>query len=120
MSMLKYTINNVCKLKDFGEFILEFPIDICVIVLTVLTTAIVKHDGQISIDLQPTTPFSMLLLFASLGVVVISCFFRRKALIHSYSSHKNRRFRAGCYGVGVYVCVFVWTYYMHKTFILGL
>ena len=47
ISLLKYFISKDCEKKDWGNFILEFPIDVCLVVITIIITGYMK-DANLS------------------------------------------------------------------------
>ncbi len=61
--------------KDWGNFILEFPIDVCLVVITIIITGYMQGENL---------AIGMLLVVVSLIVSVICCMLRRKSIKHSY------------------------------------
>ena len=75
ISMLKFLISKEAQLSDWGNLVLEIPIDVCAIIITIIFTGYMKN-GNIAIG--------SLLVILTLIVSVLCCFFRRLSLKHSY------------------------------------
>lgn len=45
VSLFKYFISKESKKRDWGEFILEFPIDVCLVVITIIITGFMKGEN---------------------------------------------------------------------------
>ena len=71
ISLLKYFISKDCEKKDWGNFILEFPIDVCLVVITIIITGFMK---------EPNLSFGIILVVASLIVSILCCIFRRASI----------------------------------------
>lgn len=71
ISLIKYFMINIGSLKkDFGEFIMELPIDICTVVITILA----------SIYLSQHTGKGITLIIITVGVITICSIFRRLSI----------------------------------------
>ena len=63
-------INTESLKKDFGEFVMELPIDICNIVITILASLYLsQHTGK-----------GITLIFLTVGIVTICAVFRRLSI----------------------------------------
>ena len=71
ISIIKhFMINTETLKKDFGEFIMELPIDICNIVITILASLYLsQHTGK-----------GITLIFLTVGTVTICAVFRRLSI----------------------------------------
>lgn len=70
--LLKYFFNKKATLKDIEEFLLEFPIDLCTVGISLILTL-----GFSSIM---KVPFGLKILVASFVIIMIGCFIRRSAI----------------------------------------
>lgn len=75
ISLFKYFIAKECEKKDFGNFILEFPIDVCQVVIAIIATGIMK---------EPSLNVGVILLLTTFLISAICCIFRRYAIKYSY------------------------------------
>lgn len=71
ISIIKhFMINTESLKKDFGEFVMELPIDICNIVITILASLYLsQHTGK-----------GITLIFLTVGIVTICAVFRRLSI----------------------------------------
>lgn len=71
ISLIKYfIINKENLMKDFGEFIMELPIDMCNIVITILASLYLnQHTGK-----------GITLIVLTVGVVTVCAVFRRLSM----------------------------------------
>ena len=88
ISLLKYFISKDCEKKDWGNFILEFPIDVCLVVITIIITGFMK---------EPNLSFGIILVVASLIVSILCCIFRRASIKYSYD--ENLKYKPYVYGL---------------------
>lgn len=79
ISLLKYFLSKECERKDWGHYILEFPIDVCSVVITIIITGFMKENSSVGI----------FLVVISLVVSIICCICRRVAIKHSYAENLN-------------------------------
>mgnify|MGYP007099011645 CR=1 FL=1 len=77
ISILKYFMNNESKKRDWGELLLELPIDICTIIITMLIS--------LSYNVNPQNTF--IAVFVTLIVAALCCYFRKKALSNSMTEN---------------------------------
>lgn len=75
ISLLKYFMAKNSERKDWGNFILELPIDVCLVVITIIITGYMRETNL---------AIGVLLVVLSLIVSVICCIFRRNSIKHSY------------------------------------
>lgn len=73
ISILKYFVNNKSNYKDWGEMILELPIDVCTIFITMLISLAYNNN--------PKNTF--IAIFGVLIAVVLCCYFRKKSQLNS-------------------------------------
>ena len=75
ISLLKYSIAKECEKRDWGNFVLELPIDVCLVVITIIITGYMQGTNL---------AIGMLLVLFSLLVSIACCIFRRISIKHSY------------------------------------
>lgn len=77
-SILKYVVSHNDTLKDWGHLFIEIPVDLCLVVLTILVTIYLRSNigGGIA---------CIILTILSL---VICCITRRKSMIYSEKTDK--------------------------------
>lgn len=79
-SLFKYfSYKEGCK-EDWGHLILELPIDICLVIVTILMTGYMKGENF---------SIGVIMVLSSLVVSFIGCIFRRKSIRHSYDEGKK-------------------------------
>lgn len=87
VSLLKYFLSKECERKDWGFLLLEFPIDVCLVVITIIITGFMRGENL---------GFGALLVIMSLIISVFCCILRRNAIKHSYN--ENTMSKAYFYG----------------------
>ncbi|WP_347296873.1 hypothetical protein, partial [uncultured Bacteroides sp.] len=75
MSLLKYLVSKESERKDWGLLALELPIDLCLVVITVIITGFMK---------EPNFALGIVLVVISLVVSIICYHFRQCSIRHSY------------------------------------
>lgn len=75
ISLLKYFIAKESEKRDWGNFVLELPIDVCLVVITIIITGYMQGTNL---------AIGMLLVLFSLLVSIACCIFRRISIKHSY------------------------------------
>ena len=45
VSLLKYFLSKECERKDWGFLLLEFPIDVCLVVITIIITGFMRGES---------------------------------------------------------------------------
>lgn len=75
ISSLKYFIAKESEKRDWGNFVLELPIDVCLVVITIIITGYMQGTNL---------AIGMLLVLFSLLVSIACCIFRRISIKHSY------------------------------------
>lgn len=80
ISLLKYFMATSSHKKDWGNFILEFPIDVCLVVITIIITSYMQGENF---------SIGMLLVVISLIVSMLCCILRRQSIKHSYDEGKR-------------------------------
>ena len=70
--LLKYFLNKKATLKDVEEFLLEFPIDLCTVGISLILTLGFSNIMKV--------PFGLKILVASFIIIMIGCFLRRFAI----------------------------------------
>lgn len=78
VSLLKYFLSKECERKDWGFLLLEFPIDVCLVVITIIITGFMRGENL---------GFGALLVIMSLIISVFCCILRRNAIKHSYNEN---------------------------------
>lgn len=74
VSLLKYFISKESERKDWGYFILEFPIDVCLVVITIIITGYMKNENM---------PLGIIFVILSLIISIFCCIMRRFSLKYS-------------------------------------
>lgn len=70
VSLIKYIVNSEWNIKDFGEYLMELPIDTCSIVITVIASLYLRmHVGK-----------SSFLIIITLIIVAICSAFRKASI----------------------------------------
>lgn len=95
ISLLKYFVSKNSERSDWGNFILEFPIDTCMVIITIIITGFMRKDQTLGV----------LLMVFSLIVSIFCCIFRRLAIKHSYDEKLNWQ---------------IWVYGLADLFLAGL
>ncbi len=75
MSLLKYLVSKKSEQKDWGMLMLELPIDLCLVVITVIITGFMK---------EPNFALGIVLVVITLVISIICCHFRQCSIRHSY------------------------------------
>ena len=75
MSLVKYLVSKESERKDWGLVALALPIDLCLVVITVIITGFMK---------EPNFALGIVLVVISLVVSIICCHFRQCSIRHSY------------------------------------
>ena len=103
ISLLKYFISKESEKKDWGFFILEFPIDVCLVVITVVITGFMKGEN---------VSLGVIIVIATLVVSILCCLFRRGSINYSYKEGKWPQ-TVGCAILDIVVAV-GWTYFVYS------
>ena len=106
ISLLKYFISKDCDKKDWGNFILEFPIDVCLVVITIIITGFMK---------EANLSFGIILVVASLIVSIFCCILRRASIKHSYE--ENIKYKPLFYGLLDVLLASFWIYIVYSQII---
>lgn len=88
ISLLKYFMAKNSGRKDWGNFILELPIDVCLVVITIIITGYMRGTNL---------AIGVLLVVLSLIESVICCIFRRNSIKHSYEEGRKICIFRHCY-----------------------
>lgn len=75
ISFFKYFFLKKIQASDVGNFLLEFPIDICTIATTVVITGFIKEENL---------PHGIMVVVITLIVCALCCCFRRLSIEFSY------------------------------------
>lgn len=97
VSLLKYFLSKECERKDWGFLLLEFPIDVCLVVITIIITGFMRGDNL---------EYGAFLVVMSLIVSVFCCILRRSAIKQSYSEYTMSK--AYIYGLLDILIAIVW------------
>lgn len=76
VSLFKYFLSKECEKEDWGHLILEFPIDICLVLITVIITGYMEASNL---------PYTTFLVVVSLIISIICCILRRLSIKSSYN-----------------------------------
>lgn len=102
ISLLKYFISKDCEKKDWGNFILEFPIDVCLVVITIIITGYMK-DANLS--------YGVILVIMSLIISIFCCMFRRLSIKSSYD--EKLRIKTLIYGILDILIASIWIFIVY-------
>lgn len=106
ISLLKYFISKEANRSDWGFLILEFPIDVCLIVITIIITGYMKGENM---------SLGIILVILTLVISIVCCFFRRCSMTCFYMDGK--RMTTFLYGLCDVVCAIVWVYIVYSIII---
>lgn len=103
VSLLKYFISKESERKDWGYFILEFPIDVCLVVITIIITGYMKNENM---------PLGIIFVILSLIISIFCCIMRRFSLKYSYDEEYLKR----CYACGMLdiLTAAIWIFYVYS------
>lgn len=76
VSLLKYFISKESKKNDWGHLILELPIDICLVVITIVITGFMKGEN---------VSLGIIIVVVTLVISILCCIFRRCSIRYSYN-----------------------------------
>jgi fumarate reductase subunit D len=102
VSLLKYFLSKECERKDWGFLLLEFPIDVCLVVITIIITGFMRGENL---------EFGALLVIMSLIISVFCCILRRSAIKHSYN--ENTMSKAYFYGFLDIIIATMWVWLVY-------
>lgn len=102
VSLLKYFLSKECERKDWGFLLLEFPIDVCLVVITIIITGFMRGENL---------GFGALLVIMSLIISVFCCILRRNAIKHSYN--ENTMSKAYFYGSLDIIIATMWVWLLY-------
>lgn len=77
-SILKYVVSHHDTLKDWGHLFIEIPVDLCLVVLTILVTIYLRVNLGSGIGC----------IILAILTLVVCCITRRKSIIYSEKSDK--------------------------------
>lgn len=87
IALLKYWILNESKSKEWMFMFLELPIDVCVILITIIVTGFMRGSNGAIDEKKAAT--GVVLVFFSLIISIICCFLRRASMKLSYSEKRK-------------------------------
>ena len=108
ISFLKYFIQRKSELKEWWLMMLELPIDVCVILITIIVTGYMRGVNGV-VD-EKNAAIGVFLIFASLIISVICCYLRRVAMNCSYSQKRMYIFYSFICGVFNFIVAGIWIY----------
>lgn len=108
IALLKYWILNESKGKEWMFMFLELPIDVCVILITIIVTGFMRGANG-AID-EKKAAIGVVLVFFSLIVSIICCFLRRASMKLSYSEQGKHFFYSVICGVLNFIVAGLWIY----------
>lgn len=82
VSLLKYFVSKESDKRDWGNFVLEFPIDVCLVVITIIITGYMREENM---------PLGIIFVILSLIISIACCMFRRFSLKYSYNENYTKR-----------------------------
>lgn len=103
ISLLKYFVSKESEKKDWGHFILEFPIDVCLVVITIIITGFMK---------EPNLSFGVILVVFSLIISIICCIFRRISIKYSYDENIN--YKTLLFGLLEILIAGIWIFWVYS------
>lgn len=108
ISALKNWILNESKKKEFMFMLLELPIDVCVILITIIVTGFIRGGGE-SINKEQVSN-GIILVFVSLLVSIGCCFLRRLSMSLSYSEKMGRYILSGVCAILNFIVAGTWIF----------
>lgn len=108
VSLLKYWILNESKAKEWMFFFLEIPIDVCVILTTIIITGFMRGTGGAIDEKRAAT--GVVLVFCSLIISMICCFIRRAAMKLSYAEKAKHYFLSAVCSILNFIVAGLWVY----------
>lgn len=98
-------IKNNKNIKEIilGHFILEFPIDVCLVVITIIITGFMK---------EPNLSFGVILVVFSLIISIICCIFRRISIKYSYDENIN--YKPWLFGLLEIIIASMWIFWVYS------
>lgn len=108
VSLLKYWILNESKAKEWMFFFLELPIDVCVILTTIIITGFMRGTGG-AID-EKKAAIGVVLVFCSLIISLICCFIRRAAMKLSYAEKAKHYTMSVVCSILNFIVAGIWVY----------
>ena len=103
VSLFKYFISKESKKRDWGEFILEFPIDVCLVVITIIITGFMKGENF---------DVGIMLVIISLIISFVCCMLRRESIRRSYD--EGQKIRSWLLGFANIILASVWIFYIYS------
>ena len=103
ISLLKYFLSKESERSDWGNLVLEYPIDVCMVIITILITGFMKDENM---------AIGILLIVISLIISVICCICRRHAIKYSY----DEKISLKCYFFGLLdiLCAGSWIFLIYS------
>lgn len=87
ISLLKYWLLRENAWKEWAFMMLELPVDVCVVIITIIITGFMRSpDGTIDGN---KAAIGIILVVISLVISVFCCIFRRMSMKYSYSNKKK-------------------------------
>lgn len=108
IALLKYWILNESKGKEWMFMFLELPIDVCVILITIIVTGFMRGSNGAIDEKKAAT--GVILVFCSLIISIICCFLRRASMKLSYSEKRKYFYYSVIGGALNFIVAGLWIY----------
>lgn len=108
IALLKYWILNESKGKEWMFMFLELPIDVCVILITIIVTGFMRGSNGAIYEKKAAT--GVILVFCSLIISIICCFLRRASMKLSYSEKRKYFYYSVICGALNFIVAGLWIY----------
>lgn len=106
ISLLKYFLAKESEKRDWGNFVLELPIDVCLVVITIIITGYMQGTNL---------AIGMLLVLFSLLVSIVCCIFRRISIKHSYD--EGVKGKMVFFGILDIFLALIWVFFIYNKII---
>lgn len=108
IALLKYWILNESKGKEWMFMFLELPINVCVILITIIVTGFMRGSNGAIDEKKAAT--GVILVFCSLIISIICCFLRRASMKLSYSEKRKYFYYSVICGALNFIVAGLWIY----------
>lgn len=103
ISLLKYFISKESEKSDWGFLILEFPIDVCLVVITIIITGYMKGENM---------PLGIILVIMTLVISIFCCILRRCSMNYSYMD--GNLIKTLLFGFFDVLCAIIWVCFVYS------
>ena len=105
VAFLKLTVHNKATTKDAGQLLVDFAMDVCAVIITLL----------ISVYLAKNHGYAALLILIMIGITLLCTFLRRVSMDLSQSSTGNKIWGSGVLRIICLILVLGYAYFCYKT-----